>query len=263
MSDQRGAFTFQEGSGSVVAVAIHAGHDLRADVQELVTLDDATRLREEDPYTDRLTAVAGTRVVSHRSRFEVDLNRPRNGAVYREPKHAWGLEVWREPLPPAVAQRSLEVYDAFYAALADVLDRLQARGPFVVLDLHSYNHRRESPTAPPAPQADNPEVNVGTGSLPRDQWGPVVDRFIEDLAGARVRGRRLDVRENVRFRGGHLSQWVHQHYADRGCALAIELKKTFMDEWTGDVDDDHLGQLASALRSTIPGLAETAVGASR
>jgi hypothetical protein len=105
-------------------------------------------------------------------------------------------------------------------------------------------------------------VNVGTGSLARDQWRPLVERFIDDMARAGVHGRRLDVRENVRFRGGHLSEWVHQHYAGRGCALAIELKKTFMDEWTDDVDEDHLGQLAAALRSTIPGLVETAGAAS-
>jgi N-formylglutamate amidohydrolase len=263
MSERHRAFTFEDGSDSVVAVAVHAGHDLRAEVEALVAVDAATRRREEDPYTDRLTAVAGTRAVSHRSRFEVDLNRPRDRAVYRQPQDAWGLEVWKQPLPPDVERRSLEIYDAFYAALADLLDRLQTRGPFVVLDLHSYNHRSEGPTAPPAPEAGNPEVNVGTGSLARDQWGRLVDRFMDDLAAAGVNGRRLDVRENVRFRGGHLSQWVHQHYADRGCALAIEFKKTFMDEWTGDVDDDHLGQLADALRSAVPGLVETAAGASR
>ena len=68
-------------------------------------------------------------------------------------------------------------------------------------------------------------------------------------------GRRLDVRENVRFRGGYFSRWVHEQYPGRGCALAIEFKKTFMDEWTGVVDDDHVAQLGDALRDTLPTLA--------
>ena len=89
--------------------------------------------------------------------------------------------------------------------------------------------------------AENPEINVGTGSLDRDRWGTVVDAFLEALP-------RRDARENVRFRGGELSRWVNGRYCDRGCALAIEFKKTFMDEWTGALDEAHL----EGLRRTSP-----------
>ena len=75
-------------------------------------------------------------------------------------------------------------------------------------------------------------------------------------AGASVRGRRLDVRENVRFRGGELSRWVHRRFAGRGCALAIEFKKVFMDEWTGALDEQHLEELREALASVVPALIE-------
>ena len=51
---------------------------------------------------------------------------------------------------------------------------------------------------------------------------------------------------------------MHARYPDRGCALAIELKKTFMDEWTGEVDDDRLARLEAALCGTVPGLVEAA-----
>ena len=119
------------------------------------------------------------------------------------------------------------------------------RGPFVVLDVHSYNHRRAGPDAPPAPAEHNPDVNVGTGTLDRTRFGATADRFIAKLREAQVAGRPLDVRENVRFRGGYFSRWVHEQYPGRGCALAIEFKKTFMDEWTGIVDDDHVAQLGS------------------
>lgn len=39
----------------VIATAIHAGHDLRAEVAPLMLLDDATRRREEDPPPKRST----------------------------------------------------------------------------------------------------------------------------------------------------------------------------------------------------------------
>jgi N-formylglutamate deformylase len=122
----------------------------------------------------------------------------------------------------------------------------------VVLDVHSYNHRRDGADEPPAPEVDNPEVNIGTGSLDRDRWGHLVDRFMDDLRAREVVGHPLDVRENVRFQGGHLSQWVHERYDGVGCALAVELKKVFMDEWTGEADDEHLRQLTAAFADAVP-----------
>ena len=130
------------------------------------------------------------------------------------------------------SSRSWRLYDDFYVELGRRLDVLAARGPFVVLDVHSYNHRRDGADASPAPVNGNPEVNVGTGSLDRERWSGLVDRFMDDLGRRDVTGHRLDVRENVRFRGGELSRWVNERYDARGCALAIEFKKLFMDEWT-------------------------------
>jgi N-formylglutamate amidohydrolase len=243
----------------IVATAIHAGHELRPDIHALTALDDATRLREEDPFTDVLTTVGGATVVAHRSRFEVDLNRPRAEAVYREPDDAWGLELWVEPPTQGEVEHSLALYDQFYDDLGEQLDGVAARGSFVVLDVHSYNHRRDGTEASPASLSENPDVNVGTGSLDRDRWGALVERFMTDVADHEVFGSRVDVRENVRFRGGELSRWVNRRYRDRGCALAIEFKKTFMDEWTGTVDEGRLEALREALASAVPGL-RSAVG---
>ena len=237
----------------VVATAIHDGHDLRPDVADQMVLAEPDRLREEDPYTGRLAASLPSHVVVHRSRFEVDLNRPREDAVYRTAADCWGLEVWREGvLPDALAEGSLALYDQFHADLAERLDALAASGPFVVYDVHSYNHRRDGAHAPDAGADGNPEVNVGTGSLDRERFGGLVDAFMGALSSHEVPWGRLDVRENVRFRGGHLSQWIHARYPGVGCCLALEFRKSFMDEWTGDVDPDRLAALADALAATVP-----------
>jgi N-formylglutamate deformylase len=251
----RAAFTFVEGPGPVVATALHGGHDLRPAIARRIRVADDARRREEDPGTDRLTTIVDTQVVVHRSRFEVDLNRPRERAVYREPDAAWGLDLWEGAAPTDdLIAESLEVWDDFYARVAALLDIVAEQGRFVVLDLHSYNHRRDGAAAAPSPVADNPEVNVGTGSLDRAQWAPVVERFMDDLRTQVVAGEHLDVRENVRFTGGHLARWVDERYAGRGCAHAIELKKTYMDEWTGEIDDGHLAELRAALGATVAGL---------
>lgn len=247
--------TVTEGQEPIVAVAVHDGHELRPEVAALIALSNADRLREEDPFTATWTAVAGARVVSSRSRFEMDLNRPRDKAVYLKPEHAWGLRVWRSKPSNALLAASLDQYDHFYAEMHRVLTRLRKRhGRFVVLDLHSYNHRRTGPDAPSDNPEDNPEVNVGTGSMDRSRWGHLVDRYMADLKNFDFLGRRLDVRENVRFRGGHLAKWVHTNFPTSGCCLATEFKKFFMDEWTGEPVKEELEAIALALQATIPGL---------
>ena len=248
-------WTIEEGGGPLVACAVHAGNEVRSEALRHMAIRRRERFVEEDPYTDQLTRVAPTSIVVHRSRFEVDMNRARERAVYRTPGDAWGLTVWRGPLPAAVRQRSLRLYDRFYADLSAVLARAGAGGrPFVVLDLHSYNHRRGGPDAPPADPAGNPEINVGTGSLDRDRWGWLVQRFMADLGTVEVKGGPLDVRENVRFRGGHLSRWVHAAFPGQACCLAVEAKKFFMDERTGGIDEPVWAGVREALAATVPGI---------
>jgi N-formylglutamate deformylase len=237
----------------VVASSVHAGHGLRPEIAGLMVLDEAARRREEDPYTEEIAAIAPARVLTTRSRFEVDLNRARADAVYRTPDDCWGLEVWDGgTLPEDLTRGSLEVYDEFYARLGERLDALAARGPFVLLDVHTYNHRRAGPDADPDPAEDSPQVNVGTGSLDRDRFGTLVEAFVAALGSHHVGGEPIDVRENIRFRGRALAAWVHERYPGIGCCLALEFKKTFMDEWTGEVDHGLMEQTVLALAATVP-----------
>jgi N-formylglutamate deformylase len=235
----------------VIATAIHDGHDLRPDLAGLVNVDDATRLREEDPHTGTIAKRFTSSVVVHRSRFEVDLNREREEAVYRGPDDAWGLDLWRRPPTEEVVSESLMLYDRFYSDLASALDRLVAeRGGFVLYDIHSYNHRRAGPEAPPDPVEESPVVNLGTGSLP-GRWKGVAGAFVESLRGSNLAGAPIDVGENVQFEGRQVARWVHENYGDVGCALAIELKKVFMDEWTGMTHSTQVEELGDALLASV------------
>jgi N-formylglutamate amidohydrolase len=247
-----------EGNGPIVATAIHDGHALREEVAALTVLGDADRLREEDPYTGAWTSLAPTRLVALRSRFEVDLNRPRERSVYRKPEDAWGLGLWKQEPTDGVVRRSLVSYDAFYATIGQILTGLAERfGKFVVFDLHSYNHRRSGPSGRPADAAGNPEVNVGTGTMrERADWASLIDRFIADLCSVDFLGRHLDVRENVRFRGGNLGRWAHETFPEAACVLSIEFKKFFMDEWTGELDQAQHAAIGRALAATVPGVLE-------
>ena len=244
-------------TGPLVATSVHAGHDLRPEIAAAMTLSEADRFREEDPFTDLIAGAVESRMLTHRSRFEVDLNRPRREAVYRTPADAWDLDLWRdEALPDEAWRGSLAVWDEVYAALAPRLDEVADRGPFVLLDVHSYNHRRGGPAAGPEPLADNPDVNVGTGSVDRSRFGRLVERFVRDMASADLGCGPVGTRENVKFEGRQLAWWVHDRYPRVGCVLALEFKKTFMDEWTGVPDDAAIACARTNLAATLPGLTE-------
>jgi N-formylglutamate amidohydrolase len=251
-------WTITEGDGPLVAVSVHSGHGAREDVAPLFALTDAERLREEDPFTDLWTQIAPTRATVQHSRFEVDLNRPRDRAVYLTPEQAWGLHVWKQELPTEVLERSQAQHDAFYAEMSALLNRVAERnGRFVVYDLHTYNHRREGADGPEAPKAQNPDVNLGTGTMNRERWAPIVATFTEALRVTDQVKDDLDVRENVKFLGGQFSRWVHETYPESGCSLAIEFKKFFMDEWTGEPHPGQVDAIRDALAATIAPVLET------
>ena len=86
-----------------------------------------------------------------------------------------------------------------------------------------------------------------------DSRGP---RLADDLRAYPFPGGPLDVRENVRFRGARFSGFVHERFPGTGCSLAVEVKKFFMDEWTGKADPRLLAAVEDALRSTVAGVIE-------
>lgn len=246
----------------LIGTAIHNGHHIRPELIQRFALCDTDRLREEDPFTEYFIRDVPNRVVFHRSRFEIDLNRARDLAVYLRPEQAWGLDVWKDTLPKPAIEESLAIHDAYYAMLEHLLAGMEAmHGGFVLLDVHSYNHRRDGPGAQTTDPRKAPVVNIGTFSMDRARWAPLLDSFMEALAAQKIDGIPLDVRENIAFEGkGEQTRFVHQHFKRTGCAIAIEYKKIFMDEWTGEPLPETLQQLRAALTATLPVLEEKLKG---
>ncbi len=237
------------GGGPVIATAIHAGHDLRPELAELSTLDEQSRLREEDPLTDLLAGVGDSVFISQVSRFEVDLNRSADQAVYRGPEDAWGLDLWRTPLSDSTVQRSLSAHAEFYQLMSEWIEMSLEHHPrLLLLDVHSYNHRRDGADGSVAPQVDNPDIDLGITTADPARFSAVVDTFRQALGQVPAQGRKLDIRDNVRFvDGGNFPEWVSADYGDRVCTITLEYKKFFMDEWTGQAGILMLNDLRRGL----------------
>jgi hypothetical protein len=247
-------WTVIRGSGPIVATAIHDGSGLRAEALERIHLPASDRLREEDPYTGEMILGIPTRVIVHRSRFEVDLNRARVEAVYRTPAQAWGLEVWKQAPDDAFVERSLALHDAFYQMMHGLLVGIaREHGGFILLDVHSYNHRREGPASPATDVARAPDINLGTFSMPPRRWAHVLQAVVDTARAYDFRGRRLSVGIDIAFQGrGALTRFVHENFPDTGCAIALEVKKFFMDEWTGVPRREDIAALQGLFATLLP-----------
>ena len=51
-----------------------------------------------------------------------------------------------------------------------------------------------------------------------------------------------------------MTRWINDRYGDRGVSIAVEMKKIFMDEWTGVPDEGMTVSIGRILESA----AETA-----
>jgi N-formylglutamate deformylase len=241
------------GEGPVIATAIHDGHAVRDSLLPHMAIDEAQRLREEDPMTGVLASVGDTRIQVRTSRFQVDLNRPRERAVSTDPADTWGLQVWQGALPQDQLQVSLAIHDRFYAMVRELVERELARwGLLLVLDIHSYNHRRDGADAPAADPDANPDIDLGVTTLDRGLWGDVVERFADTLRSHRAGGREPDVRENVRYPdGGHFPEWLYANYGPDVCTITLEYKKIYMDEWTAQADIAVIEDLRAGLQAAV------------
>src|SRR5210317_1078320 len=85
--------------------AIHDGHQFRKELWSNCLHTEYDRWYEEDPETKNMVKTLPIVIAGCDSRFEYDLNRPPEEAVFET---AWGKQLWREPLSENVKNKSLK-----------------------------------------------------------------------------------------------------------------------------------------------------------
>lgn len=243
-------FTIDDKATPVIAFALHDGHFIDGSLRGHLLLDEQGRAREEDPYTGYMIAdLPVSKVVVHISRFQLDLNRTKDKAVYLQPEDAWGLNVWSN-LPLHLIKKLHKDYDLFYNAVAAVIEAAIKKYGFVfILDVHSYNYRRETPFTE-ADATAHPEINMGT-AYNRKKWQGLCSRFTNFFSEADVLGYKIDARQNIIFKGGAFARWIIENYGEYSAVFSVEFKKTFMDEWTGIAHIPHINRLKQLLGLSV------------
>jgi N-formylglutamate amidohydrolase len=246
-------WSFHAQVGPVITTAVHAGHHIRREMKPWLEIGELDRLREEDPLTDYFLGVGDSMVRANRSRFEVDLNRPREKAISTEPEDQWGLKVWSRDLPDEQIEKSRRLHDEFYAMIQDHCEAMIERfDRILVLDVHSYNHRRDGAGTEAAPPEKNPDIDVGATTMDHDIYGELLTRFVDELRSVPVMGHQPLVGVNVRWKdGGNFPEWLHDIYGAKACVMTLEYKKSFMDEWTGDASILALQHLREGLARAV------------
>ncbi|RMG79021.1 MAG: flavohemoglobin expression-modulating QEGLA motif protein [Bacteroidetes bacterium] len=224
-----------------VCAAIHAGHQLRDDLKQNCVLSDYERWYEEDPQTETFIASLPIVIYGKDSRYEYDLNRRPESAVYDT---AWGKQVWKKPLTPEQKQKSLAKHSAFYKVIDVLLTVLENQyQSCVVYDIHSYNYKRI--------KAPTPVFNIGSERINKRKFGHQIKHWARELSKIQIPGVQNTVEINGPFKGrGYLLEFVNQTHPN-SLTLATEVKKIYCDEETGEYYPEVIHAISEQLKTAI------------
>ena len=99
-----------------------------------------------------------------------------------------------------------------------------------------------APAATPTPQAEAPDINIGTFSMPRDALGLAARSADARRCASSISTAAASTCARMSPSRARASRPASSTRAipASGCAIAIEFKKFFMDEWTGEPDPAEL-----------------------
>ncbi len=225
-----------------VCAAIHNGTNFNRNLWKKCLHSQYDRWYEEDPGTGDMISLLPITLIAHDSRFEYDLNRAPQDAIYQT---AWGRNLWKEPLTAVEKDTALIKHDNFYRVVLQLLVKLEEMFESTVFyDLHSYNYKRwDRPV---------PVFNIGTSNVDQikykigiEQWCSILDRIelpIEETVSCKI---------NDVFQGnGYFLKYVTTN-SKNTLVLATEVSKIYCDEENGFLYPEVVHALKDQLKYYI------------
>jgi len=201
--------------------AVHDGHQFRWELWDNCLHTTYERWFEEDPATKQMVQTHPIVISGLDSRFEYDLNRPPETAIYSD---AWGKQLWRKPLSESMKIKSLQKHDNFYKVTHALIKKLEELfGVCIVYDMHSYNWTRWD--------REVPTWNLGTSNIDNDRFGDTIEKWRQILSVMKFpHGIASNCKINNTFYGnGYFLKYITKNFKN-SLVLATEIKKIYCDE---------------------------------
>ncbi|NER13415.1 hypothetical protein GWK08_08210 [Leptobacterium flavescens] len=205
-----------------VCGAVHDGHQFRKSLWENCLHSEYDRWYEEDPCTKEMVAGYPIIIAGCDSRFEYDLNRGPENAIYED---AWGKQLWKKPLSDKEKQESLNKHSNFYRLVHALIGKLEKDfGQVIVYDMHSYNWKRW--------EREVPVWNLGTANIDNERFGEAVEDWSRSLGAMKLPNGIVSTSKiNDTFQGnGYFLKYITSNFKNT-LVLATEIAKVYCDEY--------------------------------
>ena len=206
--------------------AINNGHHFSQDLWDNCLLDGQERWYEEDPSIGQMISGLPITLIAHDSRFEYDLNRHPQEAIYET---AWGKKVWKSSLTAQQRDRALNKHENFYRVVLTLMVKLEELfGSTVFYDLHSYNRKRWD--------REVPVFNLGTSNVDKEKYGTAITQWQDILSGMSLPiDQKVTCNINDVFQGnGYFLKYITANSLN-SLVLATEISKIYCDETSGKI----------------------------
>lgn len=223
--------------------AVHNGHQFRKELWEKCAHTEYDRWYEEDPKTKTMLKPHPIVISGMDSRFEYDLNRDPQNAIYED---AWGKKLWKVPLTAEEKSKSLLKHQNFYKVVYALIQTLELKfGCCVVYDLHSYNWKRWD--------REVPTWNLGTANIDNDRYENAIEAWRTQLAKIKLPNDiPTTAKINDTFEGnGYFLKFITNNFSNT-LVLATEIAKIYCDELGQVMYPEVVSALRKGLKKQLP-----------
>ncbi len=223
--------------------AVHDGHQFRKSLWENCLHTEYDRWYEEDPCTKEMIQSHPIVIAGCDSRFEYDLNRPPETAIYTD---AWGKQLWQNPLETSEKKLSLQKHNNFYHVVSSLVKKIESiYGRALVFDMHSYNWKRWNRLVP--------TWNLGTTNINNERFGELTTSWSQKLGTMKLPNNIESTSKiNDTFQGnGYFLKYITQNF-NNTLVLATEIAKVYCDEYEGILYPEVVRSVEEQLKELIP-----------
>lgn len=222
--------------------AVHDGHQFRKELWDNCLHTAYERWYEEDPETKAMVASHPIVIAGCDSRFEYDLNRDPENAVFET---AWGKQLWEQPLPNEQRETSLKKHANFYKVVHALVGQIESKfGAAIVYDMHSYNWKRWD--------REVPTWNLGTTNVDQVRFGSTIASWRQILSETVLPNAiKSTAAINDTFQGnGYFLKYITQNFKNT-LVLATEIAKVYCDEYHQVIYPEVVSAVEKHLRTNI------------